>query len=67
MERMPRLSSIVIQLALAWLAGCASPFDRHVAPVDPMGMYPTGNGFQDLPQSLATASMNDWNFRKLGW
>ena len=67
MERMPRLSRIVFLLALAFLTGCASPFDRHVAPVDPTAMYPAGNGYQDQPQSLATASMNDWNFRKLGW
>jgi hypothetical protein len=64
MEGMRCLSRIAVLLALAALAGRASPFDRHVSPVDPMaGYYPGSDPLVDL----SAASMNDWNFRKLGW
>ncbi len=71
MERRRRPIAIVAFLALAISPGCASRWHGQ----QPDGGYTSnassiaGNGgiFQDSVQGLSDASLNDWNFRRMGW
>jgi hypothetical protein len=71
MTRIVNVWTRLIFVSLLCSAGCASRHAREVRTADSGGLDATadGNGglLQSLIQDTATASLNNWNFRKSGW